>query len=200
MSNAIFPKLAGVAPGPDWQPSFKTKIQTASSGREYRASLMANPIYTLGLRYNFLRARNQDLQTLIGFFLARNGSFDSFLYEHPDDCTVADQQIGTANGSLASFQLLRGIGTEFLEPVQNPKSVDAIKVNGVTKTLGDDYTVSSTGVITFGVAPLTGAVTWTGGFYYRARFAEDNSTFTKLMAGIWENKKVELIASLGNKI
>jgi len=200
MGNAIFPKLPGLAPGTGWEPAFATKIQTASSGREYRASLMANPIYTLNLKYNFLLMRRQELQTLIGFFLARKGAFDSFLYEHPDDSTVVDQQIGIANGSTLSFQLLRGIGTEFIEPVQNPKMVEAIKVNGVLKTLGTDYTVSATGLVTFIAAPLTGSVTWSGSYYYRARFADDSSTYNKLMAGIWENQKVDLIASLGTKI
>jgi uncharacterized protein (TIGR02217 family) len=200
MSNDIFPKLAGLSLGSGWEPRFSTKILTATSGREYRASLMANPVYMLSLRYNFLRSSKQELQTLIGFFLARKGSYDSFLYEHPDDNAMVDQQIGAANGSITSFQLLRAIGTGFIEPVQNPKSVDAIKVNGVLKTLGTDYTVSSTGLITFTAAPLTGAITWSGSYYYRARFADDSSTYAKLMAGIWENKKVDLTASLGTKI
>ena len=201
MSNEVFPKLPGVAPGPGWDPAFSTKILTAVSGKEYRAARMSNPVYTLSLKYNFLLRRRQELDTLLGFFLARKGSFDSFLYEHPDDNAAADQLIGVADSVQTTFQLLRGMGSNgFVEPVQNPKQVDAIKVNGVTKTLGTDYTVSSTGVVVFGVAPLTGNVTWSGSYYYRARFADDNSTFAKLMANIYENQKVDLIASLGTKI
>lgn len=200
MSNAIFPKLPGLAPGSGWQPHFSTKILTAASGKEYRAALMANPVYTLNLKYNFLRASRQEWQTLLGFFLARRGAFDSFLYEHPDDNAVADQLIGVADGMNKNFQLLRGFGADFIEPVQNPKQVTAIKVNGVLKTPGADYTVSATGVVVFAVAPMAGNVTWSGTFYYRARFADDNSTFEKLMHNVYTNKKVDLVASLGTKI
>lgn len=200
MGNAIFPKLPGLAPGSGWEPGFKTKILEARSGKEYRASYAANPKYALSLKYNFLRMGKQELQSLLGFFLARGGSFDSFLYEHPDDNAVVDQLIGVANGSNAAFQLLRGIGSEFVEPVQNPKQVDNIKVNGITKTLGVHYTVSPTGLVVFTTAPLIGNVTWTGTYYYRARFADDNATFEKLMHNIYTNKKVNLVACLGKQI
>lgn len=201
MSNQFFPDLPGLTWGVQWQPMFSTKIQTAVSGKEYRASLTANPVYQLSLSYDFLRhGAKQELRQLLGFFLARKGSFDSFLYIHPDDNAVTDQLIGVANGVKTSFQLLRGFGSEFVEPVQNINLVTNIKVNGVVKTLGPDYTVSATGMVVFGAAPTSGNVTWTGAYYYRARFAQDSLAFEKFMNNLFSAKKVEMLASLGTKI
>lgn len=201
MGNAIYPVLPGLSFDVGWSPAFKTKVLTATSGKEYRAALMANPVYSLKMKYEFLRAgARNELRTLAGFFLARRGSFDSFLFEHPDDNAVADQLIGVANGVTTTFQLLRGYGSEFVEPVQNPKQVTAIKVNGVIKTLGTHYTMSSTGMVVFTSAPLVGNITWSGSYYYRARFAQDVSDFNKFMKDLWDNKKVELLACLGTKI
>lgn len=197
MSNEVFPKLRGFAPGPGWEPRFSTKILQAVSGKEYRAARQANPLYGLSLRCNFLRPA--DLQALLGFFLARQGAFDNFLYEHPEDKEVVDQVLGTANGVRTTFQLYRSIAG-FTEPVQNPKVVTNVKVNGVVKALGADYTVSATGLVIFTSPPLAGPVTWTGQYYYRARFADDSSTYDKLMHGLHANKKIDLVASLGTKI
>ena len=201
MSNAIFPVLPGLMWGTDWAPKFSTKIQTATSGKEYRASLMSSPVYTFKLKYEFLRgASRQELQTLFGFFLARRGSFDNFLYSYSDDCSVTDQIIGVANGSQTNFQLVRGFSSDFAEAVQNINQVVNIKVNGQVMALGRDYTISATGLVMFSAAPNAGAVTWSGTYYYRARFTQDALPFTSLMQFMYELKSLEMIASLGLKI
>lgn len=201
MSNAIFPVLPGLALGSGWTPSFSTKIQTAVSGKEYRTSLMANPIYKIGLSFNFLRhGARPELRALLGFFLARRGAYDNFLYDHPTDNAVTDQLIGVADGRTAAFQLLRSFGSEFVEPVQNVKQIVNLKVNGVPKTLGADYTVSATGMVVLNAAPSVGNVTWSGGYYYRARFADDEMDLEKFLNNIWKTGKVQLVASLGVKI
>lgn len=201
MSNVVFPTLPGLSWGMDWEPEFSTKIQTATSGKEYRASQMSSPIYSITLQYEFLRAGSQqELQILANFFLARQGAFDNFLWVHPNDNAQTDQVIGVANGTQTTFQLLRSFGAGFVEPVQNVSAISNIKVNGVVKTLGSDYTVSSTGLVLFSTAPNTGNVTWTGSFYYRARFALDKTKFTNFMKNLYSAKSVELRACLGTKI
>lgn len=199
MSNAIFPVLPGLSWGTDWVPRFSTKILTATSGKEYRAAMMSSPVYTFKLQIEFLRSRTQELQTLFSFFLARQGAFDSFLYRHPDDCEVKDQIIGTGNGVQAIFQLVRGLGAGYAEPVQNVNAVTNVKVNGVLKTLGTDYTVTAAGLVIF-VTPPTGTVTWSGTYYYRARFTKDDLTFNNMMEFVHAVKGLELTASLGQKI
>ena len=59
MSNEIFPELPGLEWNGHWTPQFKTKIQTAVSGKEYRSAMMASPLYRVSLSYEFLRAGAQ---------------------------------------------------------------------------------------------------------------------------------------------
>jgi len=200
MSGQIFPDLPGLTWTVTWQPTFKTKIQTAISGAEYRTSLMANPIYELSLSYEFLRhGSRQELRQLVGFFLARRGSYDNFLYRHLDDCTVVDQVIGVGDGHTQSFQLVRSFGSEFVEPVQNIDAITAVKVAGVVRAAGA-YTVSPTGMVKFVVAPAAGSITWTGSYFYRVRFSADEQEFEKFMKDLWTAKKVQLTGSLGMRI
>ena len=109
MSNAVFPVLAGL----DWNviktPVWKTRIQEAVSGKELRAALMSYPLWKFSLSYTVLRANaaNAELQTLMGFFNARQGMFDSFLYTDPTDNSVANQSFGTGDGSTTAFQIGR---------------------------------------------------------------------------------------------
>jgi uncharacterized protein (TIGR02217 family) len=111
-----------------------------------------------------------------------------------------DQLIGVANGAKLQFQLVRAYGSAFVEPVCNVVSITNIKVNGVAKTQGTDYTVSSTGMVIFKSAPVSGNITWTGSYYYRARFLQDSMSFTKFMKDLFSAKQVELKASLGTKV
>lgn len=119
MSNAIYPDNL---PGRAWPrkraPVWKTTIKATPSGREWRSASMLTPRYRYTLQYNFLRSKAalQEFQTLFGFFNARSGSFDSFLFRDPDDNTVANQPVGTGDGIVLSFQLLRALGG-FSEPV-----------------------------------------------------------------------------------
>lgn len=203
MSNAVFPSNL---PGLGWsvlkQPSWSTRIQKAVSGKELRAALMSYPLYRITLTYEVLResAALQELQTLMGFFNARLGSFDSFLYSDPTDHSVTDQGFGTGTGTLAQFQLIRSYGG-FAEPVMNLNGAPAIKVAGSLKTAGTDYTVDQFGVVTFTSNPPAGAaLTWSGSFYYRCRFNSDSTEFDNFMYQLWQLKKLELWGSLGSKI
>jgi uncharacterized protein (TIGR02217 family) len=199
MSDILFPILPGVTWKATWTPTFRTKVQSAISGKEYRASLMAHPLYNLTLSYEFLRhGSKQELRQLVGFYLARRGAFDNFLYRLDDDCAVTDQLIGVADGATRSFQLVRSFGSEFSEPVQNVEAVTAVKVNGVAPLGG--YIVSPTGMLTFNFAPGAGPITWTGSYFYRARFADDQQDFDRFMKNLWEAKTVNLISSLGTRI
>ena len=129
----------------------------------------------------------------MAFFNARSGSFDSFLWTDPDDNSVTAQSFGAGDGSTISFQLTRTFGG-YAEPVFDTNSTPAISVNGVLKTAGTDYTISSTGVVTFAAAPgSTLPLTWTGTYYRRVRFASDSAEFAQFLKNLWELKAVELI-------
>ena len=206
MSNAIFPALPGLAFGTIMAPTFNTSVQRSTSGKEQRAAFQAYPLWNLTLIYEFLRdaAAYAELQTLAGFFLARQGQFDSFLFTNPGDKSVTSMAFGTGDGSTTAFQLTRaygGGGFTFVEPVMNLNGAPLIYVNGVLKTAGTDYNIGSTGICTFTSAPASAAaLTWSGSFYYRCRFLLDSADFTQFMNGLWELKKLTMVGAPGNKL
>jgi uncharacterized protein (TIGR02217 family) len=121
MSNAVFPTLPGLAWGVTKTPIWSTKVQRAASGRELRASYYSYPLWKFQLNYEVLRANAlAELQTLVGFFNARQGSFDTFLYEDRDDKSVTDQAFGIATPAQSQYQLVRDFGG-YVEPVLAPK-------------------------------------------------------------------------------
>lgn len=196
MSNAVFPSnLPGLSWGVRKQPEFSTKVQKSVNGRELRAAFYSYPIYTFSLSYEVLREVGSELQTLMGFFLNRQGQFDSFLYTDPSDNAITDQNFGSGNGVKTQFQLSRSYGG-FTEPVQNVNVLTNIKVNG---TVVSNYSVSSTGLVTFAAAP-TGTLTWSGTFYYRCRFTMDVGDFEQFMYRLWQLKKCEFRGAVGNKV
>lgn len=198
MSNAVFPDLVGM----DWPveliPRFSTKVAEAISLKEQRARYSAYPVYTIGLVYSVME--KADFLQLAGFFLARSGRFDSFLFNNVDDNSVIDQSIGIGNGTTTQFQLLRALGG-YIEPVMNVNGTAVIKKNGTTQVLGTHYTLSAKGLVTFVTAPANGdLITWSGAYYWRCRFKDDTTKLEKFMAHLWQNKKIELIGSVGNKV
>ena len=199
MSNSTFPVFAGLGWSVFKTPKWSTKIQTSVSGKELRSAFYGYPIYDFTLTYEVLRADlvNLELQTLMGFFNARQGSFDNFLYSDPTDCQVTAQPVGTGNGSQTLFTLCRTYGG-FTEPVMNINAITGIYLNG---TLTSAYTIDSTGDVTFTTAPGAGvAVTWTGTYYYRCRFVKDSIELENFMHQLWTLKKCDITGCLGTKI
>ncbi len=198
MSNALFPTLSGLTLDVTKTPEFNTLIQRAVDGTELRGTYMATPIYNIKLQYDVLRddTTNNELKTLMGFFLARQGSYDSFLFADPDDSVAANMSIGTGNASATQFQIVRTMGN-FSETAQNIANAPTIYANG---SLTTSYTLASNGLVTFNSPPASGAtLTWSGTYYMRCRFAEDSTEFQKFMRQLWEGS-VELRGSFASKI
>jgi uncharacterized protein (TIGR02217 family) len=194
MSNAVFPVLPGLAWDVVKRPTFSTIVQRAASGREVRAALWSSPIWQWELTYDLLRDdATNELRTLMGFFLQRQGSFDSFLYSDPTDNAVTGQLIGTGNATTKIFQMTRTLGG-FVEPVFDVSGTPTIKLNGVTQATPGQYTISSSGVVTLVTAPASG-VTITGDFsyYFRCRFMEDMAEFQNFASKLWELRTLELM-------
>lgn len=203
MSNAIFPVLPGLTWDIGKRPEYNTMVHRAVSGKEARAALMAYPLWTFTLSYEMLRdgVAGVEFDKLAGFFGARQGSFDSFLFDDTTDNSVTDQQFGTGDGTTTQFQLVRTFGNTFtfLEPVQNVNVLTNIKDNGSVVS-GANYSVSN-GLVTFNTPPVTGhTLTWTGTYYFRVRFVEDVADFNLFMYNFWELKKIQLVGSPLNKV
>lgn len=193
MSEAIYPDLPGLKPEIKRTPMWKTLRQESVSGKILTAALMTYPTRKYTLAYEVLRAgAEQELQNLEGFFNARQGSFDTFLFNDPDDRTVTDQTFGTGNGTSTAFPLLRTRGG-FSEPVQSVNGAPIIKVAGVVKATPADYVISTLGVVNFVVAPASGAaLTWTGAYYWRCRFLLDMIDLDKFLQDLWKLNRIEM--------
>jgi uncharacterized protein (TIGR02217 family) len=198
MSNAVYPALPGltygqvrsVLPPP-------VVVRTTPAQREYRARDAVLPRYAYTLPYNFLRSRSTapELQTLVGFYAARGGPFDSFLFTDSVDNLATLAPFGVGDGTTTAFAALRPFGG-FSEPVDAFNGTPVVRINGSTTTA---FSVAAgSGVITFNTAPGAGAVlTWSGSYYRRVRFDGDRLDTTKFMHELFEAKSVKLISVKG---
>lgn len=192
MSDAVFPALPGVKWNVKRTPIWKSLSEESVSGKEMSVALMTYPLRRYSLSYELLRAGAlAELEQLEGFFNARRGRHDTWLYNDPDDYAVTDQAFGTGNGSSTVFYLVRTRGG-FTEPVQSLNSAPVIKVDGVTKTLTVDYTISALGAVTFVTPPADGAaLTWNGTYYWRCKFLQDIAEFDQFMKNLWQLGRLE---------
>lgn len=192
--TAIFPVLPGLAWSVTKQPRFATRIQRAVSGRELRALDQPYPIWTWTLTYSVLRDGGgyDELRTLMGFFLAQQGAFASFLYEDPADNAVAAQMLGTGDGSVSAFALVRTMGG-FAEPITAPHAVTGVYLDGVRQDASGYSVDADTGVVTFAAPPSAGkAVAADFTYYFRVRFADDSAEFENFMSRLWSLRQVKL--------
>lgn len=205
MSAAVFPTLAGQGWDITRTPIWDTTIQKNVSGKEVRMANYSFPRYQWDLVFNAFRqgivnnTAYTEFAQILGFYNTVQGSFDSFLYTDQDDNSVTAQAIGTGNATLTTFQLVRTFGG-FVEPVLAPNSVTAVKINGVTKTLGADYTISNwgtanPGIITFTSAPANAAViTADFTYYWPCRFVSDTIAFNKFISNMYDGKKLSIMS------
>jgi uncharacterized protein (TIGR02217 family) len=190
VSNAIFPSLPGlmfpVAKTANWS----TKVQDSTSGKETRLSFWSYPRWNYDLPFEFLRSdATAELQTLLGFFNDRKGSYDDWLFNDPDDNVATGQLFGVGDGVTTSFQLARAIGG-VSEPVRAVNTITQVTKTGVVTT---DYTINMfTGLLTFTTAPTAGQIlAWTGTFYWRCRFMDDAISPSKFMQNLWELRSLQ---------
>jgi uncharacterized protein (TIGR02217 family) len=165
-------------------------------------------------------ANAADFQTLYGFFLARTGPWDRFLFIDPADHntitnatyagltpTYGQNVIGTGDGATLAFQFMRtiGAGTQPIFDISGP-TVDGtsaglaplvaspyvnVYVNGSAVTSG--WTMSAAGMLTFVSAPANGysiAVDCT--YFRRVCFADDNIDMENFMQNLWRCKAIKL--------
>lgn len=203
MSQAIFPALPGLAWNIKRTPLFSTNVQRALSGRELRGTFQSFPLYQFDLQIEFLRdtVAVPEADTLVGFYLARQGSFDSFLFNDASDNACTDMNFGVGDGATRGFQLTRSFGAGgfvFPEPVQNVNVLTNIKIAGVATGA---YAIDANGFVTFTSAPNPAALlTWSGSYYYRCRFLNDTLEVNNFMQNLWEVQSVQFVGAPGNRV
>jgi uncharacterized protein (TIGR02217 family) len=210
MSSLIFPTLAGLS-GLEVTRNYvwKTATQEAVTGKMTAVGLRQYPLVHYELIVNLLR-NNQtpsELLQLQGLYNAMKGRLDSFLYADPEFNTITAAQqaqygvFGTGDGSTLIFQLLATLqnsgGPGAAEIVQNGNPANfstAVLYDNGSVISAANYTIGATGIVTFGAghAPASGhTLSWSGSWYYRCRFDEDEIVWSKFMtAGLWMVKKL----------
>lgn len=186
MSVPAFPTISGIKPEGKLTLSGSTVRHEAISGKRTILPQRSIPRRQWELPVDFLRSKTwwrdgtlQEFEALVGFINAAVMGGTCFAYTDPDDNAVTTQGFGQGDGVTTAFQLVRALGG-FSEPVYLP-TITTIFVAG-TPTAA--YTLGSTGIVTFTVAPANGAaLTWTGTFAWLCRFDVDQTNFDKIMKG-----------------
>jgi uncharacterized protein (TIGR02217 family) len=156
-------------------PNYSTDIVTTFSGHEQRNINWGQA----RARYNVAHGvkTQTQLDALIAFFRTRKGRAHSFRFKDWTDYEAATQLIGTGNGSIKDFQLIKqyvsgsiGENRTITKPVTGTVQV---YLNGVLQVSG--YTLNAaTGVVSFATAPANGvAVTASFQFDVPVRFDTD---------------------------
>lgn len=171
-----------------------TNVETGPGGKESRqtpwtASLMEWELTYDGLRSGaILGTTYAELEQLLGFYAARRGALEPFLFDDVTDNTVQDQALGTGDGTTVTFPLVRALDGG-LSPIGRVNTVIDVQLDGVPTAA---YTIAGN-VLTFDVAPDPAAViTWSGSYYWLVRFLDPEVDFSNLMQRIWEAKRVRL--------
>lgn len=160
-------------------PQRRTDVVTLGSGREARNARWSRSRRRFDAGYGVKSIGA--LAAVVAFFEERRGMLYGFRFRDradfkscaPDAApSPLDQVIGTGDGALRSFSLVKTYGARFAPYVREiRKPVDGsvrIAVNGVEKSAGVDFDVdASSGVVSFraGRAPPIGASV-TAGFFF----------------------------------
>lgn len=198
MTLEVFPSDL---PGIEWNvkkiPINSTRVLTSRSGLEYRTPNWSYPKYRWSLSYSLLRQNRggaTELQSLLGFCLARQGMYEEFLYADPTDYSVTGQSLGAGTGSQTDYPLVRTMGIYWTDANLVANTVTTVYIDGVPTV---DYTLVQTGrfgidTIRFNSAPAYGeAVTADFTFYFPVRFLQDDPEFSNIFWQMWEAKKIE---------
>jgi len=178
MSQPIFPVLIGEEWGIVRKQLWSTIVQEAASGYTVRIGVYPFPRYQWTLSFSMLDASATDepglaadFQTLFGFLNSLFGRTLPFLYKDEYDSHVSAQPIATGDGATVAFQLQRTFGGS-TDPVFAPIAAGlVVTVAGTPTSVTVDVT---SGVITFGSAPASGAAIAATFSYYWRCFLDDD--------------------------
>ncbi len=196
MSNLIFPTLPGLQWNVKKSPQFHTTIVKHTSGRETRVANYAYPLWKWEMSYELLRETQgyAELQALCGFFLARSGSFDTFLFADPAESnTASGDTLGVGDGFTTEYPITKSYAG-FIEPVGYVDITTLqVMLDGVQVFSPTTWTLVTPNTLLFAVPPAKGVVvsadyTW----YYRVRFGEDMQDYNNFMYQLWDLKKLTL--------
>ena len=187
-----FPALPGLGWSVHKKPVFSTIVADHVSGREVREALYQNPIWQFELTFDALSSSPtsysglgaNSMQTLMGFFLACQGQYNTFLYTDPSDSAATDITFAIGDGTTSVFTFSRYMGA-FLEPVGWVTSVSNVYLNGVNQASG--WSLSTPNSLVFTSAPGAGvSVAASFTYAFECRFDSDDQDFEEFMSNLWK--------------
>jgi uncharacterized protein (TIGR02217 family) len=174
--------------------AWATDVQASAGDRETRVSSWTAPLMEWELHYDVARSGTIDgaayteFEQLLGFYTARRGQNGRFLFDDVTDNQVVDEPLGTGDGVETDFVLSRTLGAH-TAPIGRVNTIGAVKINGVATAA---YTIAGN-VLTLATAPTAGQVlTWSGSYYWVARFADPETDFGNFANRFWDLKKIRL--------
>lgn len=155
---------------------YMTIVSESEGGAEQRYQKWQKPKRTFRLK---LRARGlTEADQIWRFYTRHKGSFDSFLFQNPNENPVSAETVGSGDGSKTIFYLGGKVDVGTGDLIVTPSSAVLTKSVGGT---GDYLTYSTytinenTGQITTSPAVPSGDVLRASyNFRYRCRFKDDN--------------------------
>ncbi len=210
MSGLLYPVLPGLTYEVLRTYPWNTGLQEAQSGVQSAIAFRAYGKAHFELVYSALREpgapgyvlTTSEIKALVGLHNAMRGRADTFLFTDPEFNTIASsspQAFGISDGTTSTrYQLVAFYqnpgGPGSAELVQNLNGTAVIYDNG-SAISATHYSLDALGGITFSISPTTGhTLSWSGSFYYRCRFDEDEIDWTKFMNALWKAKKVAFTA------
>ena len=153
-------------------PERRTQVVELASGDEERNASWANSRRRYDVAYGIRRA--DDLAAVVAFFEARNGRLYGFRYKDWADyksslpsqvITATDQQIGTGNGSLKTFQLVKRYASgaqSWVRAIAEPVAGIVRIALGAVEQMSGWTLDAATGIVTFSTAPGNGVIVRAG--------------------------------------
>ena len=153
-------------------PERRTQVVELASGDEERNASWANSRRRYDVAYGIRRA--DDLASVVAFFEARNGRLYGFRYKDWADyksslpslaISPTDQQIGTGNGSLKTFQLVKRYTSgaqSWTRTIAKPVAGTIMIALGLVEQMSGWTLDATTGIVTFTTAPGNGVIVRAG--------------------------------------
>lgn len=177
----------GIERGSQFGPSFRNVIQEAISGNEQRFAQWTKCRGVGDLSYGLLTSAEPlgDFAAILALWRAHFGSLYPFRFRDWSDYTATDELFGNGDGSETDFQLVKTYDPSqillntpgslfYVRSITLVTGTPTIKIDDVEQTLTTDYTISSSGVVTFTSAPSGSTnLTWSGEFDVPVRFDTD---------------------------
>lgn len=193
-------------------PTINNVVQESISGEETRVRVWAKCKGQWEFNYPILNAGDTTgtFRAVIAMFRAHEDLYP-FPFKDWSDYELTAEEIGTGDGSETDFQIIKTydpsqilLGTPgsrtYVREIYLPRSGLVVKVNGVTKTITTDYTISSTGLIAFTSAPANGhAITVTGEFDTPVRFGMKRLDLTVNEASIVQINSLVVAEVIGTR-